>query len=418
MHRIACKMVMKYLPKEITKNILYQYAGFVITAGLSFLLSIFLARNLPPENFGYFITATSAGAVLTVLIEWGCRAIIQREAFSSSNDSTKSLEKLRLYFGQTIVVSLLLFLSGCLIFSYSKTLILATVLVFWLVVITQMRSAYLRGNSYFVFDSVHMVGSRLTSAAIIVFFVLLGTENTSLILFSWASGLLIWLILSGSTREFFPPIFNQSSLKTAGTIILFIELFNAVTFRFDLLFAQYIKHDPEEIAYYGASLRLIEGLVFLAVPFKAFLLNNYRKDQNLGKLSLNNLFTSVFISVLVATVLSILIWLNSQIIILFIYGPDYVNSSIYLKKLVFILPPMFGTIPLVEWILAREYEKFYLFLSSLICILTIVIFSYFLTISQLRNILYLKVGVEILLFCGLLVFILALVRKSLLQGSE
>ena len=389
--------------KKLTVNIALQYIGFLFTAATSFFISVFLARSLSSENFGYFITATSAGAVISVIIEGGCRVIIQREAIAfTTHEEVKFSKKIRFFFGRSIISSLILLAFGLLFLDEAPMLVAATILVFWSISIIQIRSAFLRGRGQFISDSIHMVVSRFMSAFFIIVLVFFGIHNVSYLLISWAVGLLLWLIICRFDRIICPPSTDFSTMKMTGLTILLIELLNALTFRFDLLYAQYSGTGQNEIALYGASLRLTEGVLFLAMPMRAFLFNAYRKNLNQKVSDVFELFVCVVFSLTIGSILSFVIINYSELIVSVIFGENFSGAVLYLERMSLLLPPMLSVVPLAEWFLAKEYERYYLKLSIVICILSLTIYTYLFNILMFSDILFFKILIEISVFLGLL----------------
>ena len=61
-----------------------QWLAVMFVGGISFILSVFIARQLGPEMFGVYAQAVSLGALLTILIDGGFGKLLMRETVRAS----------------------------------------------------------------------------------------------------------------------------------------------------------------------------------------------------------------------------------------------------------------------------------------------------------------------------------------------
>ena len=61
-----------------------QWLAIVFVGGISFSLSVFIARRFGPEIFGVYAQAISLGALLAILIDGGFGKVLMRETVLTS----------------------------------------------------------------------------------------------------------------------------------------------------------------------------------------------------------------------------------------------------------------------------------------------------------------------------------------------
>lgn len=56
----------------LLKALAFQWGATLFVGGISFLLTIFIARSIGPDSFGVYASALAGGALATILIDGEC----------------------------------------------------------------------------------------------------------------------------------------------------------------------------------------------------------------------------------------------------------------------------------------------------------------------------------------------------------
>jgi O-antigen/teichoic acid export membrane protein len=67
------------LPFKIAANTLYQLIGKLITAGITFLVTILIARQFGSTGFGEFTKITTYVAFFYLIVDFGQNAIVLKQ---------------------------------------------------------------------------------------------------------------------------------------------------------------------------------------------------------------------------------------------------------------------------------------------------------------------------------------------------
>ena len=144
------------LQKFKFRDLLAQYGAAVVVAAVSFALTALVARQIGPEQFGVYSTALAIGAILGIFLDFGFKQIVQREA--ARPVLSYSYRQLQGTAIRNILVVALLFVVGCaVLFSSHLVLAVCIAICFGGAAFTQLISAGLRGQRYFVQDALHQV---------------------------------------------------------------------------------------------------------------------------------------------------------------------------------------------------------------------------------------------------------------------
>ncbi|MGB1093022.1 MAG: lipopolysaccharide biosynthesis protein, partial [Oceanobacter sp.] len=259
------------------RDLLAQYSAAITVGAISFVISATIARWIGPEAFGVYATALSVGAVLGILLDFGFKQVIQREAARPSLVySYRQLQGVAII---NILIVAVLVLICCAIF-FETQLFLASCLTvcFAGVTLTQLISAGLRGRKQFVQDAVHQVASRFISAVFIIVTLVL-SPNVAIILLAWGAGLMAWAMYAFS--NFSKPLPGPLSAEIYKNVwpLFVIDLLIVLHFRVDLIFMQYFGVSQSFIGNFSAALRVIELFIFLTFPLRSILLTQIRQED-------------------------------------------------------------------------------------------------------------------------------------------
>jgi len=348
--------------RVLLKNTTTLFAGRFVTALLSFLTTVVLARYLGVRYYGEYTKVLSYILFFYLLADFGLNAIFVRE---TRGDITLARKKLPAFLGMRLVWGAFLAVlaivgiwllslasSGFSPFVRMATLLIAPALLWY--------SLYLAAQALFQVElkfvrSVAAVisGTAVSFGLILAASQLIAPESETLVLLSGlafvAGGAVTGLValilartrISLSTLRFARQ--DWRSLFSSAAPLGFMLLFNLIYFRIDTLMLT-VWRSSSEIGAYGYAYKFFEFAI--AVP--TFVMSS--AFPGLSKLELNSeLFRRTFLKLLgLLSVLAVLVlvigWVGAPFIVV---RPDFVDSVIYLRTLLVSAPLFFLTSPLM-----------------------------------------------------------------------
>ncbi len=147
-----------------------QWLAIGVVGAISFVLSIFVARQLGPEAFGVYAQAVSLGALLSILIDGGFGKLLMRETVRVSAALETHGESLHGYaFGHALaVMAVLALLIGANPLSQHQPTLFATAGAFGAVVFANFSIAVLRGQGRLVRDALWQIVGRILTAFFVI----------------------------------------------------------------------------------------------------------------------------------------------------------------------------------------------------------------------------------------------------------
>ena len=378
------------------RDLLAQYGAAVAVAAISFALTAAIARRIGPEQFGLYATALAIGAILGIFLDFGFKQIIQREA--ARPELPYSFRRLQGTSIRNILTVAVLFVAGgALMFNAHVLLAVSIALCFSGVAFTQLISAGLRGQKYFVQDAWHQAASRVISAVAILA-VLLFWPDVTIIIAAWGLGTIAWAIYAFST-------FSRPEAATAlpaiyrhAAPLFMIDLLIVIHFRIDLIVMQGFGVDQFFIGNFSAALRIVELLIFLTFPIRSMLLTQMRQE-NLAVFR-TYLLMRCLVAMAIALSLAMVIAVFAPLIIDLVFDAGYGQAADLLRIMVWLLVPSFVLAVIYETSVAMNNETAYRMAAAVIVLVNLVSLTLIVQWGNHLHIAPLKVGLEIS-FCVL-----------------
>lgn len=336
---------------------------------VSFAVSIFIARQTGPANFGEYSVALSVAAVLVIFIDGGMRNLLMRERTRPSSFLAHLSDLLpSIAFGHALIVALASSLIAITFFTDKMALALATVWCFFGIVLAQYISAMLRGEGRFALDAGWQMGHRTLSAVFIVLAISLGFHSPWHILAAWALGIITANLLFPFGFKSRPSFTFQPGLYKVVLPLLWIDLASAIYFRSDMMMLQWLGVPQEQIGHYAAGYRLIEAVVLLAAPVGLLLFRRIRllnKDRRvLARYIPRATALAAILGVTGATFISGF----AEPIVAVTYGSNYTETAGLLAILAWSLAFILPNAILTQVALALNLERPYAFAASIAAI--------------------------------------------------
>lgn len=255
-----------------------QWLAIVFIGGVSFVLSIFIARRFGPEAFGVYTQAISFGTLLMILVDGGFGKLLMRETARVSLPLAEYSENLHGFaFGHAcMTIMLLAIMVGLNPFGLDQLTLLATVGAFGATVIGQFSMAILRGQGRLVHDAGWQAGSRALTAATMALALWLGADTPWQLLVAQCVGVMFFLLLLMRGNWVFPVIAIPRKIYSVVVPLIWLDLATVIYLRSDMLLCKVLGVAKADVGAYGLAFRLIEAFLLLASPVGLMLFRRFR----------------------------------------------------------------------------------------------------------------------------------------------
>lgn len=350
----------------ILRSLAAQWGATIYVGVVSFALSVFIARQTGPANFGEYSVALSVGAVLAIFIDGGMRSLLMRERTHASSHLAHLSDLLpSIAFGHALIVALASSLIAITFFTDKIALALATVWCFFGIVVAQYISAMLRGEGRLVLDAGWQMGQRSFSAACIVLAIVLGFHSPWHILAAWALGALTANLLFPFGLKCRPSFSFRPKLYKVVLPLLWIDLATAVYFRSDMMMLQWLGVPQEQIGQYAAGYRLIEAAILLANPVGILLFRHIRILNEDRRALGQHIPRATALAAILGVAGAAFIAGFAEPIIALTYGSNYTETAGLLAILAWSLALVLPNAILTQAALALNLERPYVFAATI-----------------------------------------------------
>ena len=344
----------------LAKSFRIQWLASAYGAIVSILLTFLLARLLGPIIFGKYSYVLTLASLFAILQDGGFRTLIYRELTSPTfHKIKKHLVSLSLGHNILATTSSLLILMALPL--EDRFLLVLAIISFGLATINKFFSSQLKGQGQFSKEAQWHVTTRTLSALGILFFVFIFNPTAIELIFCGAiAGYSIALMLRPRTcklKLFFKKL-DPTIYKSLASLLI-IDIATLIYFKIDIVMLRHLGAGLEEVGYYSAGSRLIEGLIFMHLPFATVLFREMRlRASDPKKLTpyILKLFFLIFGSPIIIVPIS---WFFSTEILLICYGADFIASSPLLDILLISFFFMVPNLVLTQATLAIDQEYFY-----------------------------------------------------------
>jgi len=397
-------------------NHLYQVISSVGVGAISFVLSLFIARQVGASHFGQYSTALAIGSILAIAFDGGMRNLLTRERTRASKHLTKLLELLpHIAMGYSLMAAILASIICLIAFPDQLNLGLGVIWCFWGAVITQYASAILRGDGHLRIDAIWQFKQRALTALMIATAVLLGYFEAWQLLLTWAIGALCANVFF-KEGFWFKPLFRQllsPEINLYHTLLplLWIDLATTIYFRSDLIMLRSLKVSDDDIGQYAAAYRLIEAAILVASPISIIIFRKVRLLHEDAPLQMQYIFKSILFGALFGLLgLTLIEWIAYPLIQL-TYGVQYIQAATLLPILGWMIAILIPNTILTQAALALNLEKSYALTATLAALgnlgLNFIFIPEYGTVAAAYN----SIATELILMIGLSIAIFQKVKE-------
>lgn len=255
-----------------------QWLAIAFVGGLSFVLSVFIARRFGPEVFGVYAQAVSLGALLGIVIDGGFGKLLLRETTLTSPALADYGADLQCFaMGHACMAMVLLaLLAVANPLSLHWPTLLATVGAFGGAVLGNFSMAILRGQGRLMRDALWQMGSRVLTAACMAMALWWGAIAPWEVLAAQCLGTIFFLLLLMRGGWVRPLFWVPKQIYAVVVPLIWLDLATVIYFRSDMLLFKLIGVPKADVGAYGVAYRLIEAFLLLATPVSLLLFRRFR----------------------------------------------------------------------------------------------------------------------------------------------
>ncbi len=343
----------------LVRSLSAQWLATVYVAGVSMLMTFFLARSFGPETFGRYSYIITLAALFAILQDGGFKTLLFREHTSPSLP-IKTEQLLPLALGHLLSVTAMGLLITALLPVQDKAYLILAISAFGLGTATNYISSVLKGKGDFNREAWWRVIARsLTGIGVIGLLYLISFQLNWIFLGSIAGFLLALMFQRSVSLKNILIVKPNSRLYRSIGALLTIEIATLIYFKIDIVMLKHMGESLNDVGFYAASSRILEGVVLILFPIANVFFRELRLHANhpekFVKLT-GKLFS--FAGALSLCIVPLGILLGEDIIKL-CFGSDYQPGSGIITWLLLSLFFMVPNIVLTQAALSIDRENHY-----------------------------------------------------------
>jgi O-antigen/teichoic acid export membrane protein len=343
----------------LAKSFSTQWFASAYVATISIILTFLFARLLGPEIFGIYNYLLTLASLFAILQDGGFRTLIFRElTFPTFQETPGSLIPLSI--GHNLLVTL----AGALIIIMlplkDSFLLTLAIFSFGLVTITTFFSSQLKGKGMFTAEAKWRAMTRSIGALSVLAFMFTFTPTIQIIFVGTIVGYSIALFLRPASCKL-KLLFKKLSpdvYKSLGSLLI-IDIATLIYFKIDIVMLRHLGSGLEEVGFYSAGSRLIEGLIFMHLPFATVLFREIRMRAYNPSRFISYILKLFFFSTISPIVIIPTGWFFSKDILHLCYGESFMGASPIFNLLLISFLFMVLNLVLTQATLAINRENFY-----------------------------------------------------------
>jgi len=343
----------------LAKSFSTQWLASVYGATVSVLLIFLFARLLGPEVFGSYNYLLTLATLYAILQDGGFRTLIFRELTSPTfQEIKKSLVPVS--FGHNILVTITGVLIIFILPLKDSSLLILAIFSFGLVTTTTFFSSQLKGEGMFAAEARWRALTRTLGALSVLAFISIFTPSIQNILAGTivGYGISLFLLPANCKLKVFFKKLNPVVYKSLGSLLI-IDIATLIYFKIDIVMLRHLGSGLEEVGFYSAGSRLLEGLIFMHLPFATVLFREMRTRKSHPSDFIPYILKLISFGVFFPIVIIPVGWFFSEEIIRLCYGVDFISASPLLNLLLISTIFMAPNLILTQATLAIDREYFY-----------------------------------------------------------
>ena len=399
----------------LAKSFGIQWLASAYGAIVSILLTFLFGRLLGPEVFGNYSYLLTLASLYAIIQDGGFQTLIIRELTSPAFQQIK-VSLVALSLGHNILVTT----TGVLILLAlplnDRFLLILAIISFGLVTTSTFFSSQLKGQGQFAEEAQWRVTTRTLGALSVLFFIFIFAPTIELILGGTIVGYGIALALRPRTcklKVFFQKL-DPVVYKSLASLLI-IDIATLIYFKIDIVMLRHLGSGLEEIGYYAAGSRLIEGLIFMHLPFATVLFREMRTRASYPKKFTPYILKLFLLGSFSPIVIVPIGWFFSKEILRICYGTDFVGAFPLLNLLLISFFIMIPNLVLTQATLAIDREYFYAKITCVAAVTNICLNLYLIPAMGAKGAAIGTISTEVLLLLLIGSGILSWRRKVILE---
>jgi O-antigen/teichoic acid export membrane protein len=228
------------------------------------------------------------------------------------------------------------------------------------VTITTFFSSQLKGEGMFAAEAQWRVLTRSIGALSVLAFIFTFIPSIQIILVGTIVGYSIALFFRPASckLKFFFKKLSPNVYKSLGSLLI-IDIATLIYFKIDIVMLRHLGSGLEEVGFYSAGSRLLEGLIFMHLPFATVLFREMRMRANHPSRFIPYILKLFFFSTISPIVIIPTGWFFSKEILQLCYGESFMAASPLFNLLLISFLFMVLNLVLTQATLAINRENFY-----------------------------------------------------------
>lgn len=353
----------------LARSFSIQWFASAYGAVVSILLTFLFARLLGPEIYGSYNYLLTLASLYAILQDGGFRTLIFRELISPTFQQIEG-RLVSLSLGHNILVTTVGILILLILPFKGGFLLTLAVISFGLVTTTSFFSSQLRGKGQFATEARWRVMTRTLGAVSVLALIFLFEPTIQWIFGGTIAGYCIALALRPATckLKFFFKKLDPIVYKSLVSLLI-IDIATLIYFKIDIVMLRHLGQGLEEVGYYSAGSRLLEGFIFIHLPFATVLFRELRTQANNSHKFMPYILKLFLLGCLSPILIVPLGWFFSEEILHLCYGVDFKNASPFFDLLLIAFFFMIPNLVLTQATLAIDREHYY---AKITCIAALI----------------------------------------------
>ncbi len=333
----------------IKKILINQWLTSIFVSLISFVTTIYIARELGPTSFGKYSSLIALGAILSIIIDGGFKNIILNNELKNYSDK-KNIIKLAV---NHIILSSLIIILIISLFSSEALLYNLCILYFFGINCLQLISTILKGRGLYNSDAYIQICTRLLLMIFSMLVVYL-FKDIELLLISSIIVLFFMLYHSRKYITWGKCYCNILETYQVTSVFFCIDICITIYIRSSIIIMQLLGISDADIGGYTSAFRIIEGLIMLSIPIGFVVRKSIFKSDIFIKFFLYKyIIASLIFGLFLAT---INIYFGDKIVLL-IYGQKYELGGYLIKFFYFFIIFIFSNAILNQYLVGLNLLK-------------------------------------------------------------
>jgi len=188
-------------------------------------------------------------------------------------------------------------------------------------------------------------------------------------------GISLFLLPANCKLKVFFKKLNPVVYKSLGSLLI-IDIATLIYFKIDIVMLRHLGSGLEEVGFYSAGSRLLEGLIFMHLPFATVLFREMRTRKSHPSDFMPYILNLFFFSVISPLVIIPAGWFFSKEILHLCYGVNFIDASPLFSLLLISFFFMIPNLVLTQATLAINREIFYAKITCVAALANIVLNFY------------------------------------------